>query len=511
MLYQRLKSLIYRTLRRGQAGRELDEEIRAHLAIDQQDRVDRGERPDIAEQNARKALGNELLVKEVTRDMWGWITVERIFRDLAYALRQLKRSPGFAAVAILLLALGIAANPAIFSVLNALLLRPLPVRAPDELFLLSQHADNTIPQRFSYPMFLRLRDAGSGASGVAAMSRVARMQTSIENGAETAAAKVQLVSGEFFGVLGLSPPLGRLLLPSDNENTGAHPVAVISNGYWQRHFAGSADVIGRTIRLNGVAFTIVEVGPEDFRRVWLEAPTDCWIPLVMQNDVHYSQNFSSQEKAYREKPWVPQDFIEWLDVIVRVKPASEAAVGNVLNSTFLRWQEILAGQLDPETRRYFLDRTVSLDPFARGSSNLRQRWTSPLFAMMAMVGLVLAIACANAANLLLARAEGRRREIAVRLSIGASRGRLIQQLLTESFLLVAVAAGLGLLIAQWASERLVRMAFGAITPGPAPFLAGVDGNVLMFTVGLSVVTGLLFGLAPAFRATKMELGAAMKA
>jgi len=163
MLYQRLKSLIYRTLRRGQASRELDEEIRAHLAIDQQDRVDRGERPDIAQQNARKALGNELIVKEVTRDMWSWITVERIFRDLAYALRQLKRSPGFAAVAILSLALGIGANTAIFSVLNALLLRPLPVRAPDELFLLSQHADNTIPQRFSYPMFLRLRDAGSGA------------------------------------------------------------------------------------------------------------------------------------------------------------------------------------------------------------------------------------------------------------------------------------------------------------------------------------------------------------
>jgi predicted permease len=509
MLYQRLKSLIYRTLRRGQASRELDEEIRAHLAIDQQDRVDRGERPDIAQQNARKALGNELIVKEVTRDMWGWITVERIFRDLAYALRQLKRSPGFAAVAILSLALGIGANTAIFSVLNALLLRPLPVRAPDELFLLSQHADNTIPQRFSYPMFLRLRDAGSGASGVAAMSRVARMQASLESGAESEAAKVQLVSGEFFGVLGLSPPLGRLLVPSDNENTGAHPVAVISNGYWQRHFAGSADVIGRTIRLNGVSFTIVGVGPEDFRGVWLESPTDCWIPLVMQNDVHYSQNFSSHEKADREKPWVPQDFIEWLDVIVRVKPASEAAVRNVLNSTFLRWQEILAGQLDPETRRYFLDRTVSLDPFARGSSNLRQRWTSPLFAMMAMVGLVLAIACANAANLLLARAEGRRREIAVRLSIGASRGRLIQQLLTESFLLVTVAAGLGLLLAGWASDALVRMALGAVT-GPTPFLTGVDGHVLMFAIGISVLTGFLFSLAPALRATRLELGAAVK-
>ncbi len=162
MLYCRLKSLIYRTLRRSQAGRDLDEEIRAHLAIDIEERMDRGEVPGLAEQNARRALGNQLLIKEVTRDMWGWIAVERIWRDVVYALRQIKRSPGFAAVAILSLTLGIGANTAIFSVLNATLLRLLPVRAPDELFVLRQQAHTVVPQRFSYPMFLRLRDAGSG-------------------------------------------------------------------------------------------------------------------------------------------------------------------------------------------------------------------------------------------------------------------------------------------------------------------------------------------------------------
>jgi predicted permease len=509
-VYQRLQSLIYRTLRRGQAGRDLDDEIRAHLAIEQQDRVDRGESPRIAEQNARKSLGNELMIKEVTREMWGWITFERIWRDLIYALRQLKRSPGFAAVAILSLAIGIGANSAIFSILNALLFKSLPVAAPGELFDLQQESRVRFPQRFSYPMFLRLRDAGSGAKGVAAMSHVVGAQTSLETGAQSEMAPVQLVSGEFFDVLGLSPALGRLLTPGNNQTLGGSPVAVISYGFWERAFAGASDVIGRSIRLNETSFTIVGVAPRSFRGVWIESPTDVWIPLVMQANVHYAQHFSSQDNADPEKPWVPQEFVEWLDVIVRVNPASALSVTNALNATFLHSLESVMGVLDLKTKRHFLERTLALDPFAQGFSNVRQRFTSPLVAMMALVALVLVIACANTANLLLARAESRKREIAVRLSIGASRTRLIQQLLTESFLLVAIAAALGLLLAQWASGQLVRMALGVVGSAPAPLSTGVDGHVLVFTIGLSVATGLLFGLIPAFRVTKMELGAAMK-
>ncbi len=283
MLYQRLKSLIYRTVRRGQAARDLDEEIRTHLAMDREERMERGEAPRAAEQNARRTLGNELLIKEVTREMWGWMAVERIWRDLTFAFRQLKRSPAFAAVAILSLTLGIGANTAIFSVLNALLLRSLPVRAPDELFVLREQARITIPQRFSYPMFLRLRDSGSRALGIAAMSHVARAQASIETGVPSEVAAIQLVSGEFFDVLGLAPALGRLLVPGDNTDVGGHPVAVISYGYWQRRFARSADANGQKIRLNGASFTIVGVAPEGFRGVILESPEDLWIPLVMQN------------------------------------------------------------------------------------------------------------------------------------------------------------------------------------------------------------------------------------
>jgi predicted permease len=511
MPYHRLKFLLLRAVGRRRAERELDEEIRAHLAIDKQDRLEQGEIPEIAERNARRTLGNELLIKEVTREMWGWTVVERIYRDFMYALRQLMRSPGFATVAILSLTLGIGANSAIFSILNALVFKSLPVRAPGELFVLRQQSRMTDPGRFSYPMFLRLRDAGSGAVGVAAMSHVTRAQAALESGAPSEVAPVQLVSGEFFPLLGMAPALGRLLMPSDNQIVGGQPVAVISHGFWQRAFAGSSDALGRTIRLNGTRFTIVGVAPEGFRGVWIESPTDVWIPLMMQANVHYAQNFSDHETADPEKPWVPQEFIEWIDVVVRVKPASASNVRQVLNAVFLRSVETLTSNLGPDTRRFFRERTLTFEPFAQGFSNARQRFTSPLVAMMAMVALVLLIACANTANLLMARAEGRRREIAVRLSIGASRKRLIQQLLTESFLLVGVAAGLGLLLAQWASERLVRMALGVASAVPAPLSTGVDGHVLAFTIGLSVATGLLFGLAPAFRATNMELGAVMKA
>jgi len=488
---------------------DLGAELESHLELHVADNLRAGMTQDEARREALLRLGGVAWVTEACRERRGLPFLDRLAQDLRYGLRQLRRSPAFTAAVVGSLALGIGANTAIFSILNALLLKSLPVAAPHELFLVHQQARGVTPQRFSYPMFLRLRDAATGAEGVAGMSHIARAQVRIEAASEAETASVQLVSGEFFPLLGVPAALGRTLAPGDNRTPGANPVAVIGYGYWQSRFAGSPDVLGRRLMVNGVAFTIVGVAQRGFQGVWVDSPVAVWVPLAMQADVRYSQNFSSHNTSEPEKPWVPQEFIDWLDLIVRAKPAAAPATREALNGVFLGSLEIATGSFGPETRRYFLERSLTLEPFGRGLSSLRDRFASPLLALMAMVALVLLIACANAANLLLARAEGRRREIAVRLSIGASRARLVQQFLAEGFLVVAAAAGIGLLLAGWIGDVLVRMALG-VTAGPTPLGTGLDWNVLAFTAALSVVTAFLFGLAPALRATRPDLASAMK-
>jgi predicted permease len=428
---------------------------------------------------------------------------ERLWQDLRYAARGLWRNPGFALVIVLSLALGIGANTAIFSVLNAVLLRPLPVAHPEQLYTLDiTESRFRAPQRLSYPLFDQMRSVAG--DGIAAMSRVARMYSRSSGGGEQEIARVQLASGEYFRLLGIAPALGRLLDPADNLKIGAHPVAVVSHAFWQRKFGGSPDVIGRSVNLNGTAFTIVGVAPSGFNGLWLESPVDVWIPLMMQAAAHYQQNFSSSN-AEEDKPWLNQEGIRWLDLIVRTRRNLPA-----LQSVFQQWLERHARDAGiGNERRLFLQQRLILDPMSHGYSNVRGQIEAPLFALAGMVALVLLIACANSANLILARSASRQREIAVRLSIGASRGRVIGQLLTESFLLATIAAALGVTGARLGSTLLVRAALG-ISAGSSSISASLDWRVLGFSLGVAVSTALLFGLIPAFRATDVGLDAAVK-
>jgi len=489
---------------------ELDEELNGFLEMVAEEKMKQGMSRKDALRAVRLERGSLEVTKEVVRSA-GWESfVETCWQDLRYAARGLRRNPGFATVAILSLALGIGANSAIFSVFDSVMLKSLPVEKPQELHRIRIEARTRTAGRFSYIEFQRLLESLHASSGMAAMSRVVDVNLRVDGERQQELAKMQLVSGEYFPVLGAYAAIGRTLIPDDNRTLGERPVAVISANYWQRRFGGTPNILGQAIVLNGAHFTIVGVGPRSFAGVWMETPVDVWVPLMMQADVRYAQHFSASNSDYT-KPWIPHEGIRWLDLILRVKRGSESEATASVNAVFQQWagkEAETIGNLDE--RKLFLQRALVLDPFNRGFSDVRREFGAPLLVLMGMVALVLLVACANIANLLLARGAARQREIAVRLSIGAGRARLIRQLLTESVLLSSVGAALGLLVAHWGSTLLVRMAV-SVNAGSTPITTGVDSRVLIFTAALAVCTGILFGLAPAFRLTCVELSAALKA
>ena len=502
----RLKSL-WRNLRhRDRVDDDLDREVRAVFDILVDEKTRAGLSLEQARRSAALELGRQASITQQVREARAGASFDAVMQDIRYGARMLRANPGFTLVVVLSLAAGIGANSAIFSIANAVLMKTVPIAEPDHLYVMRYRSRLPVQQRISYPLFEQLRGGFPASDGLAAMSRVARMRLTAEGEPQSAA--VQLVTGEFFGVLHLAPQHGRMLTPADNQTLGGHPVAVISDAFWRRRFDAAADVIGRDITLNGVHFTIVGVTPPRFTGVWLESPVDAWIPVMMQADVKYTQNFSAENSDFL-KPWIPQNGLRWLDVLTRAnRPDGPEAVA--LNAVF---KPLLLAEMDQvpdvKERALRLDRRIVLEPFGMGFSNLRAQFRAPLYALLAMVGLLLLIACANTANLLLARATTRQREMAVRLSIGASRGRIIAQLLVESLMIGALAAAVGLAIAPLLSELLVRMTIG-VESGPLPFSVGIDSRVIVFTAAISLVTSFLFGFAPAWRATDLSLSSALK-
>jgi predicted permease len=446
--------------------------------------------------------------------MSGFNPVEILFNDLRYGLRMMRRSPGVTAVAILSLALGIGANTAIFSVVDALMLRTLRVRSPEQLVELRKTSDSSSGYNpwFGYLEFEKIRDRTEVFSSIAAINLLDRSNSGTVNGPDagldSGRLSVGLVSGTYFDTMGADAVRGRALAVYDDQAPGGHPVTVISYGYWKRRFALAPDVVGRTLTLNGTAYTILGVTQSGFSGEWVGQPTDLWIPMAMQS------------QAMPDRPGLLSNDKNrsWLRVLGRLKPnvtiqQAQAAV-DVTYAQIER--ESVGANPTPQEVERIAGRHLGLESAARGYSPQRRDFAQPLGILMIIVVLVLLITCANMANLLLARSAARQREMAVRMAIGAGRMRIVRQLLTESILLAMMGGLIGLLLAVWGTNSLSTLtAQGPARMGSNWVAHSVslevrpDARILAFTIAACVLTGILFGLAPAFRGSKVALSPAL--
>jgi macrolide transport system ATP-binding/permease protein len=474
---------------RRKREQDLDRELRTHLELEAEERGDA--------YAARRALGNAGLIKEDVRRMWGWTWLERLWQDLRYAARVLRKSPGFASIAVLSLALGIGANTALFSVVDAVMLKNLPVQNPQQLRILTwvhdpkdnskepihSHEDGGT---FSYPAYQLFRDHVPQFSDLIGYAGD-RITVTARRSSEIAIG--WFVTGNYFTGLGVLPIAGRTIEP-DDDTRGKPAVAVLSYRYWEQRFGLDPGVLGSEISINRVPVTVIGILPPAFQGLDPGAETDVFLPMSQAPDMAPRWNSLTDQYSW------------WIQVFGRPRPGvSDAAAAQAV-------QAILASDIQSYAGPGFYIPEVRLEPGGRGIGDLRDYAATRLYVLEAITGMVLLIACVNLANLLLARSAARGKETAVRLSLGASRPRLIRQLLTESLLLAGAGGVVGLLVARALVEVLNLAVFasaGYLIPD-----VRLDHRALVFTLGTATLTAVLSGLLPAWRAMRVDLGPSLK-
>ncbi len=484
-------SRIINVFRSDEVDRELDEGLRFHVEARTEDLIASGVPREDALREASRRLGNVGVLRERSRDVRLLSALDALVRDLSFGVRMLRRDGPVSTAAIASLALAIGACTAAFALVDALILRPLPVREPSRLVSLGIVEDPARPDRtsFNYPLYQRIGEATRGRAALAAFSYQVRSDAAIDPRGPEERVYAQFASGNAFGLIGVTPALGRVLLPADDSPAADHDVAVLSYSFWMRRFGGDRSVVGRRLRLERNTYEIVGVARKGFTGVEPGIRTDFWVPLTS----------TATPESLTDPGW------HWFKVLGRLEPGHSAEeVRDVMQpvlTTFRR--EVVAARWRPgmptEGRDRYLAARMVVRPASNGLSDLRTNFERPLWILSAVVGLVLLLACSNLANLMLARAAARGREMALRLSIGAGRGRLVQQMLVEAGGISIAAVALGTLFARVTAPAIVTL----LAPRDAPAYLDLhfDWRVLGFVAALGILATVAFGLVPALRAS----------